>query len=403
MEKVVHVIDWVPKTAICKPSSLVTSLQEAMAPHLTPAEQDAIFSAKAMGKTTGQIWELVKKRRARAGTPMVNITVLRRFMRGRTHKRGKVETRGRARALSRRNVLTMDAARRKCVKETQGAHQVTWADIIRKGRAPRIHPTTAARAFAREGLDVKLRRSREKPQRTPEVEAEREDICGRMRKWPLAKFIRGIDMIIDNKRFDVPTTPEARLHQSKAKVVAQLRTRSEGLQSAFTKPGIKRHRKNLGGTVNVCAGISNCRIVLWEYLQKWSGDAAAELYKGAMMDALVKARGAKRSYLICEDNDPTGYKSSKGRMQKKMSGIRTVAWPRYSPDLMPLDFTLWEDIEKRVIATAPSGAEPVDAFKVRLRRVAMRTPPSRIRAAVAAMRTRATSIWKAKGKNIPRD
>ena len=60
MEKIVHVIDWVPKTAICKPSSLVTPLQEAMAPHLTPAEQDAIFSAKATGKTTGQIWELVK-------------------------------------------------------------------------------------------------------------------------------------------------------------------------------------------------------------------------------------------------------------------------------------------------------------------------------------------------------
>ena len=138
-------------------------------------------------------------------------------------------------------------------------------------------------------------------------------------------------------------------------------------------------------------------------MQKWSGDAAAELYKGAIMDALVKARGAKRSYLICEDNDPTGYKSSKGRMQKKLSGIRTVAWPRYSPDLMPLDFTLWEDIENRMIASAPSGVESVDAFKARLRRVAMRTPPSRIRAAVAAMRTRATSIWAAKGKNIPRD
>ena len=54
---------------------------------------------------------------------------------------------------------------------------------------------------------MQLRRSRGKPQRTPGVEAEREDICGRMRKWPLAKFIHGVDMIIGNKRFDVPTTP----------------------------------------------------------------------------------------------------------------------------------------------------------------------------------------------------
>ena len=86
------------------------------------------------------------------------------------------------------------------------------------------------------GLGVKLRRSREKPQRTPEAEAEHEGSCGCTRKWPVAKFIRGVGMIIDNKRFDVPTTPEARLYQSKAKVVAQLRTRSEGSQPAFTKP-----------------------------------------------------------------------------------------------------------------------------------------------------------------------
>ena len=54
---------------------------------------------------------------------------------------------------------------------------------------------------------MQLRRSRGKEQRTPGVEAEREDICGRMRKWPLAKFIHGVDMVIGNKRFDVPTTP----------------------------------------------------------------------------------------------------------------------------------------------------------------------------------------------------
>ena len=350
-----------------------------------------------------EIFELVQKRRVKSGTPMVNITVLRRFVRGRTHKRGKVESRGRKRSLSRRNVLTMDAARRKCVKVTQGTYQVKWADVQRMGRCPPVHRTTASRAFAREGIGVKLRRPREKPQRTPEVEAERKEMCGRMRKWPLAKFIDGIDMIIDNKRFDVPTTPEARMHQAKQKVVAQLRTRGEGLKDGFTKPGIKRHRKNLGGTVNVCAGISNCRIVLWEYMPKWNGEVAAQLYKGAIMKTLEKKIGIKPTYLICEDNDPTGYKSSKARTQKKLLHIKPMAWPRYSPDLMPLDFSLWSDIEKRIAAGAPKGCEAVDAFKKRLRHVAMRTPTSRVRAAVAAMRTRATNIWVMEGKNISRD
>ena len=84
--------------------SLQSSL--AMAPHLTPKEQDLILIAHAQGKTTPQIHALVEKLRTKKDVPMVNITVLRRFLRGKTHKRSRVETRGRKRTLSRRNVLT---------------------------------------------------------------------------------------------------------------------------------------------------------------------------------------------------------------------------------------------------------------------------------------------------------
>ena len=70
---------------------------------------------------------------------------------------------------------------------------------------------------------------------------------------------------------------------------------------------------------------------------------------------------------------------------------------------MPLDFSLWNDIEKRLAEEAPTGVESVDAFKVRLRRIAMRTTTSRVRAAVAAMKSRAALIWRLKGEDIPRD
>ena len=79
MDKFVHVIGRVPKAAICNPASSVAPLHAAMAPHPTPAEQDAIFPANEAGKAVEQIWELVKKRRARLGTPMVNIAALHRF------------------------------------------------------------------------------------------------------------------------------------------------------------------------------------------------------------------------------------------------------------------------------------------------------------------------------------
>ena len=121
------------------------------------------------------------------------------------------------------------------------------------------------------------------------------------------------------------------------------------------------------------------------------------------MKALTKHRGVKPSYLIAEDNDPTGYKCGKAKTEKRRLGIRTMDWPRYSPDLMPLDFTLWEDIEDRMETTAPKGRESVATFKKRLRRVALGTPTATVQKAVATMRKRAAMIWEAKGKDIARD
>ena len=355
------------------------------------------------GKTASQVFvQLAKVRRSR-GVDMVNITAVRRFMRGKSHRRGKVETRGRKRVFTRRNVLAMDATRRKFIKDTRGTRRAKWQMCRARARLPEAHTSTVARAFAREGIHVKLRPSRGKPQRTAEHEQERKDICGKMRRWPVERFTDGIDLIIDNKRFDTPTTPAARDHLAKQKLHAQLRTRGEGLQKYFTKPRAGIHRKNVGGSVMVCAGISNCKIVLWVYCKKWNAQVAVDTYKGPIMKALKKHRGVKTSYLIAEDNDPSGYKSGKAVAEKSRLGIRTIEWPRYSPELMPLDFSLWEHIAERMQDGAPAGRESVSAFKRRLRRVAMTTPVSVVRAAVAAMRTRATMIWAADGKDIARD
>ena len=59
---------------------------------------------------------------------------------------------------------------------------------------------------------------------------------------------------------------------------------------------------------------------------------------------------AKASPSILEDNDPTGYKSSKAKAVKKLLKYKIVSLPRYSPDLNPMDFFLWADIEKRMLS-----------------------------------------------------
>ena len=142
---------------------------------------------------------------------------------------------------------------------------------------------------------------------------------------------------------------------------------------------------------------------MWEYYKRWNGETAAKMYKGPILSALKKKRGVKRSYLIMEDNDPTGYKSGLGMVAKKEVHIRTATWPRYSPDLMPLDFTLWESIREAMDKCNPRGRESLAAFKARLRRVALRTPKSVVKKAVEAMKKRAQMIYDADGANIERD
>ena len=77
------------------------------------------------------------------------------------------------------------------------------------------------------------------------------------------------------------------------------------------------------------------------YYTEWNGEAAACMCRGIIMKALKKSRSVKPSYLLDEDNHPSGYKSSMALVERSRLHIRTIDWPRYSPGLMPLDFSLW--------------------------------------------------------------
>ena len=318
-------------------------------------------------------------------------------------RRSAVETRGAKTKWTRAHVMAANRVRRQKIKACRGAKYVKWDAIIRSSRTPRVHRTTAAKAFKREGIPAQFRPLREKPQRTEEHDEERVRICGRMRNWPEEKFTDELDMIIDCKQWEAALTPEGRHHQAKQQVHGQIRTPAEGLEKDFTKPNKKKHRKSVGGYVRVLAGVSNGRIVLWEHYKRWNGKTAAEMYEGPIIRTLRKKRGVKPSYLIAEDNDPTGFKSGAGVDAKKAKKIRTIPWPRYSPDLMPLDFSLWEAIKEKMKINAPRGRETLADFKVRLRRTALATSPAVVRKAVVNMKFRAQKIWDADGGDIARD
>ena len=60
-----------------------------MAPHLTLVEQSRALQASAKGQTPMAVFDTLEKARQRKGVAIVNLTVVRRFLKGSTHKPGK--------------------------------------------------------------------------------------------------------------------------------------------------------------------------------------------------------------------------------------------------------------------------------------------------------------------------
>eukprot|EP00973_Karenia_brevis_P038695 5340854-Karenia_brevis.AAC.1 len=61
---------------------------------------------------------------------------------------------------------------------------------------------------------------------------------------------KDVDLIIDNKRWDVPTTERARKYLQKQRVRLHLRTPQEGSLPHMTKPGRKKNRMNTGASAS---------------------------------------------------------------------------------------------------------------------------------------------------------
>ena len=88
---------------------------------------------------------------------------------------------------------------------------------------------------------------------------------------------------------------------------------------------------------------------------------------------------------------------------KKDVRITSIDFPKYSPDLNPLDFFLWHEVDRRMQLARVTKRETEDAYKRRLRETAMKIPAAVIRKAMVNIKVRARQLIQAKGRNIPRD
>lgn len=126
------------------------------------------------------------------------------------------------------------------------------------------------------------------------------------------------------------------------------------------------------------------------------------MYEGALKPALEKAWPRKRAHVVLEDNDPTGFQSSKGKAAKTAATVTTLNIPKRSPDLNPMDYSVWSEINRRLRkqeAKFPRNKRETRAeYLSRLRRTARNLPSSFIKKAVGDMSRRCQLLLAAKGR-----
>lgn len=135
------------------------------------------------------------------------------------------------------------------------------------------------------------------------------------------------------------------------------------------------------------------------------GKEAAAMYKD-LAKLMKKAKPAKAArpnhrWVILEDNDPSGHKSSNGKAAKKEHKIKSLDLPPRSPQLNVLDYSLWRAINVKMWSQekkmAANRKESAAAFRARLRRTALILPSSVVTKAVKDMRRSTQLLHKAKG------
>jgi hypothetical protein len=155
----------------------------------------------------------------------------------------------------------------------------------------------------------------------------------------------------------------------------------------------------------IMAGIGFGRVRMWyDVGRTWNGQTAAQAYEGPVLQACKRVRPRARTFTILEDNDPSGYKSSKGVAAKKKVGIRVLEIPKRSPDLNVCDYALWSRVSQLMRRQERkfknSMRETRAEYLDRLRRTATSLPRAFVERAIGDMAPRCKRLHEANGSHF---
>ena len=318
-------------------------------------------------------------------------------------KRTPRKSQGRRSVLSTGQVDRIEAKLREKVAKAAGRYEVT-VSMVRKAARVKASSRTVLKALHKRG--VYFRRLREKPLLTEADVRDRLAFARKYHKKPASWWQQHIHAAIDVKHFQVFLSGHARARAAQEGTRGAYRRRAQGLDTPYVKSG-SRMKYNPGARgVQVFAAVGNGKVLVWEYLdqQRWCGDAAAALYTGPLAKKLRTEYPDRSSWAVLEDNDPSGFKSSKGMRAKRAAGIKAFEIPRRSPSLNVCDYFLWSHVNKKMRSQEqqwPAGrTETRKQYLQRLRRTALRIPRDVLNNAMADMHRRCQRLLAASGQHF---
>ena len=299
----------------------------------------------------------LNKAREKRGVAPVTKSSVHRYIRGRTHKRCVVETRGRKRVLTKTDERRLDQVRTRLVKKASNQYRVTYSDIVSAAGLDHVSQRVCQEALRNQG--VRFRNPRNKILLAAEDAKHRLAVClvlspsrqrgdrgdrsrrsfnappdvrtllrptfspcrvaaprsilrscdhsdrsvggasssARGKEWskrPPAFWRESVHAYVDNKNFVMPLTPKQREKFRQTMVTGHLRKASEGTERGFTKP---RQQHAFLGIPSVCvtAAVAKDRVILWHVHESpWNGQTAADTYAGPMLTALKRTWGHRK-------------------------------------------------------------------------------------------------------------
>jgi len=297
--------------------------------------------------------------------------------------------------------------RKMLIQNAENEYLVTWEDVhsATKVELKRLGLLTRRTKMpsedwlgrlVREKSEVRARAPKRRISRTQEHEKQRFETSGQWLKRPKMFWYNGVHCYIDNKKFVVARTGLQKKLLRSTRIRHHLRMPSEGGLPGFVVP--KRNHMLLGvPSFEITAGVAKNKIIFWYVNEKkWCGKQAATMY-AALGKTLRKTYGNLASFTVVEDGDTKGYKSNKGKAAKKEQKIKTMDLPPRSPGLMPLDYTLWDEIEARVLSQEIPRDETNEQYLKRLRSVALHLPKELVQKTIMKMKDNIQATYDSHG------